>query len=228
MQYFPISLDMNGRQCIVIGGGRVAARKIKSLLACGGKVTVISPDLTPELEELSLAGTLSWKKNSFQEGDLNGAFLVIAATDDPDVQKKVHEEAEHHNIMLNVADVPERCSFILPATVRRGDLTVSVSTAGKSPALAKKLRQALEKQFGHEYAVCLNIMGTLRPVVLGCNRSQKENEALFERILDSDMLAWIREKNWERMSGHIREILQSEGIDPGCLDTIEECFPEGL
>jgi precorrin-2 dehydrogenase/sirohydrochlorin ferrochelatase len=207
MMYFPICLDIQGRCCIVVGGGLVAARKVASLLEHGGLVRVISPELTPELRQRHVAGDLEWRATSYQEGDLDDAFLVIAATDDEEVQARVHAEATARRILLNVADVPKWCNFILPATLRRGDLNIAVSTSGKSPALAKRLRRELEARFGPEYGELTEILGSLRPLVLAMGRPHSENQELFSRLLHDDFPAWVRERNWPRMAAHLRAVL---------------------
>ena len=134
-----------------------------------------------------------------------GAFLVMAATDDPEVQDQVLADTERHNIILNVADVPDKCSFILPAQVKRGDLSIAISTSGNSPALAKHLRRRLERQFGPEYEVLNNMMGLLRPIVLGRNLEQAENERIFNRILEGDILLWIAAQDWPSIRNHLEE-----------------------
>ncbi|MFZ5764353.1 MAG: precorrin-2 dehydrogenase/sirohydrochlorin ferrochelatase family protein [Thermodesulfobacteriota bacterium] len=207
MNYFPISLDIRGRLCIVIGGGRVAARKVGSLLSSHGRVTVISPALVDELAILVEQGVFRWLPREYRTGDLAGAFLVIAATDDSIVQEAIHREAETNNILLNVADVPKWCNFILPATVRRGDLTISVSTAGKSPALAKQLRQELEKEYTDDYDLLLQVLGRLRPIVLDMGFPHEKNKILFEKLLHRDMIEWLRQQNWQALTGHIRSVL---------------------
>ena len=146
MSFYPICLDLEAHHCVVVGGGRVAERKVLGLLSCRAQVSVISPLVTNELHLQHANGTILWIDREYRQGDLAGAFLVIAATDDEETQKQVYEEADANNLLLNVADVPHRCNFILPATARRGDLTISVSTAGKSPALARKIRMELEKR----------------------------------------------------------------------------------
>ncbi|MBU0729084.1 MAG: bifunctional precorrin-2 dehydrogenase/sirohydrochlorin ferrochelatase [Proteobacteria bacterium] len=210
MSYFPICLDIRNRYCIVIGGGNVAQRKVHALIAYGGKVTVISPEIISELAELQKTGKLEWIDRAYQKGDLTGAFLVIAATDDPDVQATISNEAEEKNILLNVADVPKWCNFILPATIRRGDLTVSFSTAGKSPALARKLRKENEERFGEEYEILLKILGEVRETVLAQGRPHEENKTLFHNLLDCDMLEWIKKRDWGAMKRHLKD---SVGIE---------------
>ncbi|MCF6291316.1 MAG: bifunctional precorrin-2 dehydrogenase/sirohydrochlorin ferrochelatase [Desulfobacterales bacterium] len=220
MKYYPVSLDLEGRRCLVIGGGRVAARKIRGIIACGARVTVVSPGLTPELAAMAAAGDLVWRQRSYGEGDLAGFFLVIAATDDQQVQEQVHEEAGRLGVLLNVADVPRYCNFILPATVRRGDLSVSISTGGKSPALARALRLELEKYLGDEYGLLVEILGELRPAVLAAGRSQQDNEKLFSRMVGQEVLAWIRANDWDRLEAHVRALLQEAGIDVAGIEKL--------
>lgn len=222
MKYFPVNLDIRARACIVIGGGKVALRKTQGLLKYGGKVTIISPKLEEELTNLVQMKQITWKNRPYKTGDLHKAFLVIAATDDPAIQEAVYTEAEQHNLLLNVADVPKWCNFILPATVQRGDLSISVSTSGKSPALAKKLRKELEKQFGLEYDLLLKVLGRLRPHVLAKERPHEENKILFEKLLHPDLVDWVRQKNWPALHGHVTSVLgediQIETIIPESID----------
>ncbi len=208
--YFPVCLDIRERRCIVVGGGRVAERKAKGLLEHGGLVRVISPDITPDLNRLKEEGRLKWLNRDYQDGDLAEAFLVIAATDDTSVQARVFAEAEMRRIMVNVADVPKWCNFILPATARRGDLAISVSTGGKSPALAKRLRQELEDQFGEEYSLLTEILGNLRPVVLALKKSHTENQELFSQLLHDNFPAWIKDRDWQQITRHVKEVLARE------------------
>lgn len=210
MHYFPICLDIAGRHCVVIGGGRVAERKVRALMEYDARVTVISPEMTEALASLHEKERLIWLNRAYQEGDLTDVFLVIAATGDPDVQKRVHDEANRNNILLNVADVPKWCNFILPATVRRGDLSISVSTGGKSPALASHLRQKLEEQFGSEYEVLLSLLGGLRSEVLDQGRPHEENKDLFNQLLHPKMVEWVRNGDWESIETHIRNYVGSE------------------
>lgn len=223
MPYFPVSLDLAGRLCIVIGGGKVAERKVRSLATCAARVQIISPELTPGLLELYNDGSIAWQKRSYLAGDLAGAFLVIAATDDVAVQKMVHAEAAERQLLLNVADVPDLCNFILPATARQGDLTVSVSTGGRSPALARVLRQELEKKIGPEYKVLVEILGIIRPFVLEAGRPQAENELLFNRLGHEEMAAWIRGRAWDKAESQLRAVFGSEIID-SCLEEIRVAY----
>ena len=225
MDYFPICLQVAGRSCIVIGGGRVAERKVKSLLAYGARVNVISPELTDELVLLQKQEQIDWLDRPYREGDLGGAFLVIAATDDPVVQDQVFGEAEKNNTLLNVADVPDRCNFILPATARSGDLSISVSTAGKSPALAGKLRREIEGLFGPEYGVLLDVLGDLREIVLARGYSHDENKVVFGRLADLGMARWVRAGRWEQVGAHIQDVLGKD-VDLSCLERAKAIYQQ--
>lgn len=199
----------------------MATRKVQALLDCGAAVQVVSPELTAELREIHGAGKILWVARAYQPGDLSEAFLVIAATDDSDVQARIFAEAEEKNILLNVADVPRWCNFILPATVRQGDLSIAVSTAGKSPALARNLRQNLEKNYGPEYGVLVNILGELRELVISRGKSSAENKILFDRLADPEIASWIKNGEWQRISRHFSDILD-ENIELKCLGTTEK------
>ncbi len=167
-------------------------------------MTVISPEVVTELQTLVQSGALRLIKRGYETGDLKEAFLVIAATDDESVQEAVHTEAAQGNLLLNVADVPKWCNFILPATVRQGDLALSVSTHGKSPALAKRLRKELEQQFGPEYDLALQLMGKLRPIVLGMGMVHEKNKIIFEQLLHPDIITWLKNKQWDAITEHLQ------------------------
>ncbi len=225
MSFYPICLDLEARPCVVVGGGRVAERKVLGLLSCSAQVSVISPVLTEELQLQHADGNIKWIDREYRQGDLAQAFLVIAATDDEETQKQVYEEAANNNLLLNVADVPRRCNFILPATVRRGDLTISVSTAGKSPALARKLRMELEKRYGPEYRILADILGAIRPEILASGFPQSENEDLFKQLLHDDMEEWVKNKNWDNIEKHFRTVL-GDRVGDDCLLGVRPLFDE--
>jgi len=225
MSFYPICLDLEARTCVVVGGGRVAERKVLGLLSCNAKVSVISPVLTEELQLQHASGNIEWIDREYRQGDLAQAFLVIAATDDEETQKQVYVEADTNNLLLNVADVPQRCNFILPATARQGDLAISVSTAGKSPALARKIRMELEKRYGPEYRVLVDILGAVRPQVLAFGMEQLENEDLFKQLLHDDMEEWIKNKNWDSIEKHLRAVLGDRAGDD-LLSGVRSVFDE--
>ncbi|MBI4297024.1 MAG: bifunctional precorrin-2 dehydrogenase/sirohydrochlorin ferrochelatase [Chloroflexi bacterium] len=160
--YYPAFLDLRGRQCLVVGGGPVAWRKAQALLQAGAQVRVIAPRLCPGLKRLAQAEQLKVEARPYQVGDLEGAWLAIAATDDRELNGAVASEAEARGLLINVVDDPARCNFIAPSVVRRGDLTLAISTGGRSPALALKLRQALEALLPQEYGPLLALLAQAR------------------------------------------------------------------
>ena len=198
MQY-PVNLVLDGRSCLVVGGGRVALRKVEGLLACGGRVTVVAPSMDAELRGLPV----TLVERAWQPADLDGMWLVIAATDDPAVNGAVYAEGERRGVWVNGADDPAHCSFTLPSVVRRGDLQVTVSTGGRSPALATWLRRRLEGEIGPEYAVLLDLLASERDGLKAAGRSTEGLD--WQSALDSDMLGLIRNGDL----AHARERLQT-------------------
>jgi precorrin-2 dehydrogenase/sirohydrochlorin ferrochelatase len=225
MSFYPICLDLEAKPCVVVGGGRVAERKVMGLLTCQAQVIVISPMLTEELQQQHADEIIQWIDREYQQGDLAQAFLVIAATDDEETQKQIYEEAATNNLLVNVADVPQRCNFILPATVRRGDLSLSISTAGKSPALARKIRMELEKRYGPEYKRLVDILGATRPEILASGLTQSENEQLFKELLHDDMEKWIKHKKWDSIEKHFRTVLGGR-VEDDWLSGVRSLFNE--
>lgn len=206
--YYPVLLDLTARPCLVIGGGKVAEGKVKGLLAAGARVTVVSPEITPALQHLAEIGQIGWEQRTYREGDLAGAFLAIAATDDRTVTQQVWEEAERRQVLLNAADDPAHCHFILPAVHRQGDLVIAVSTGGKSPALAVQLRDRLAKQFGPEYAWLLDMLAALRQEVAARYPDPETRKQVWDRIMASETLDHVRQGDPERAQHIIRAIWQ--------------------
>ncbi len=193
MTYFPICLDIRDRPCLVIGGGEVATRKATSLLDCGARVTVVGLRISERLCDLARKGRIAVKKRGYRAGDLDGQFLVIGATDDESLNRRVHADAEARRVLCNIADRPEICHFILPAVVRRGDLTLTVSTGGKSPAFAKYLRKRLEQEFGTEYEPFLRLMGAVRKELLRRAHAPEQHKPLLERLIGEGLLDMVRD-----------------------------------
>jgi precorrin-2 dehydrogenase / sirohydrochlorin ferrochelatase len=162
MGYIPIFLDVTGRECVVVGGGEVAERKVEALLNAGAHVTVVSPRLSQSLESIAARGLVTHIARDYERGDIRGCVLVYAASDDPKLHRELVAEARALGIPINVVDVPELCTFISPAVVNRGDLQIAISTGGASPAFAARLRRALEDQFGTEYALALKVLRAAR------------------------------------------------------------------
>ncbi|MHB0913709.1 MAG: precorrin-2 dehydrogenase/sirohydrochlorin ferrochelatase family protein [Armatimonadota bacterium] len=193
MPYYPVNLDLKGRRCIVIGGGPVAERKVLMLLDFGATVTVISPEVEPGLSDLASSGIIEHRKGVFEPGLLDGAFLAIAAANDREINKAVCTEAGKRAILVNVVDDPELCTFFVPAVVRRGDLTISISTSGKSPSLARRIRKELESEYGPEYAELTEILHEVRDAVKARYSEMDERRAAFQRILDSDVMDLLKQ-----------------------------------
>lgn len=192
MNYYPVNLNIENRRCLVVGGGRVGTRKVAALLRCGARVTVVSPEVTTQLAEMAQNGRIAWQRRTYSESDLEGVFLVIGATDDEPLNRRVHADAERRNLLCNIADRPAICNFILPAVVRRGDLLIAASTSGKSPAFAKRLRKTLEKQFGSEYGPFLRLMGAIRTRLLAQAHAPEAHKPLFEALIDAGLVDLIR------------------------------------
>lgn len=163
---FPMFVKLDGRRCVVVGGGPIAESKVESLLAAAASVTVVSPALTEKLELLQQQGVFDWHARRFEASDLQDAFLVIAATSDDATNDAVYREADRRGILCNAVDQPPRCHFYFPAVVQRGDLQIAISTAGRSPSLAQRLRMEFETQFGPEYAEWLRWLGAVRQALM--------------------------------------------------------------
>lgn len=205
---YPIFLKLSGKKCLVIGGGNVAERKVHSLLKSGASVTVNSPDLTSSLQELAGQKKINAITSEFQEEFLEGCFLVIGSTDRPEINKRVADEAERRGILYNIVDDPAQCNFFVPSLVERGDLSIAISTNGKSPSLAKRLRQKLEKEFGEEYEGFLKMMGELRERVVRSGLNLEERGRFFEALVDSDLLDLFRQGKGEEAERKAEEMLK--------------------
>jgi len=192
MRYYPIHLDIKNRNCLVVGGGAVGTRKAVTLLNCGANVTVVSPETTAQLLELEKTDSITLKKRAYRSPDLDGMFLVIGATNNDTLNRQISNDAERQNTLCNIADRPEVCNFILPSIVHRGDLVITVSTSGTSPALAKKLRKSLENQFGEEYDHFLKLMGAIRKKLLSQSHQPETHKHLFNHLIDNGLLEMIR------------------------------------
>ena len=184
--YYPVCLNISGKKCVVFGGGQVAWRKVRVLLKHGAKVEIISPTLCLELVQLADSGEIKALRRTYVRGDLTGAFVAIAATDDSEINLKIAEEARRKVILVNVVDDVVKSDFILPSFVRRGDITIAVSTAGKSPALARKIRTILENVFGDEYASLALLIDEVRAEIK--SQGIKVSGDAWQEALDLDLL----------------------------------------
>jgi uroporphyrin-III C-methyltransferase/precorrin-2 dehydrogenase/sirohydrochlorin ferrochelatase len=206
MRYYPVLLDLADRSCVVVGGGAVAEGKVAPLVAAGARVTVIAPTLTPALAAQHRAGRFAHLGREYRQGDLAGAFLVIGATDDPDVNHAVHAEAVSAGALINVVDDVPYCGFILPSVLRRGDLTVAVSSAGHAPALAVRVRERLERELGDEYGRFLELAAELRAPLARAVPDFQQRKAIWYRLVDSDVLALLRAGEIRRARGRMASI----------------------
>ncbi|MBI3793143.1 MAG: bifunctional precorrin-2 dehydrogenase/sirohydrochlorin ferrochelatase [Nitrospinae bacterium] len=191
-KFYPVMMDLRGRKCVVVGGGEVSARKAETLLECGAKVTVVSPELETSLEYLVRNGKISHVKEEYRKGALDGAAIAVAATDREEVNRAVYADATAGGIPVNVVDVPELCTFIVPSVVERGDLIIAISTSGKSPAMAKRIRKETEERFGPEYGAMLELMGEIRALVQKRVPELERRMAILSEIANGDLLERIK------------------------------------
>jgi precorrin-2 dehydrogenase/sirohydrochlorin ferrochelatase len=183
---FPMFLKLDDCKCVVVGAGSVATQKLDGLLDSGAEVRIVAPEASEKIQELARSGRVAWTQSEFQAEHLAGALLVIAATGNPAVNEQVYRAARERGVLCNSVDEPERCDFFYPAVVRRGDLQIAISTAGKSPALAQRIRQELEEQFDSSYASWLQWLGTVR-------------QLFFQRQVEPG----LRKQTLHRISGRV-------------------------
>jgi precorrin-2 dehydrogenase len=205
--YYPAILDLTGRRALVVGAGKVGEGKIRGLLAADAHVRVVSLDATEQVQRWADAGEIELRLHAYAEADLDGCFLVIAATPDNDVNVRVHEHAEARHMLCNVVDVTHLCNFILPSIMRRGDLAIAVSTAGASPALARRIRLTLERSYGDEYEVAMDLLGSLREEAKARYPDPHDRKVLFERIVYSDLMDMVRAGDVEKLEEWVERCL---------------------
>jgi len=207
--YYPLFLNVKGRECVVIGGGEVALRKVEVLLGYCAKVKVISPCICAELVELGRQNNIRVVERKYQTGDIEGAFVAIAATDNNEINELVVSEARQKSVLINVVDDAEKSDFIVPSCLHRGDITIAVSTGGKSPALARNLRLKLETVFGDEYALLANIIGEVRQELkIKCI---KVNGEVWQKALDIDcLIALLGKGELEKARSLLLENIEAE------------------
>ena len=210
MRYFPAFLDLHDKRCVIVGAGQVAERKVRVLLRAGASVDVIAPRLSSGLSLLKKEGEIRHRMRLYRSGDLRGAFFVIAATDNRAINERVAREAEKKNILINVVDDPALCNFIVPSRVERGDLVIALSTSGKSPALARALRQRLQREIGPEYAFLLKLLGEARRRILPLRWGQRRNQEIFRWLVGQNFQTLIQEKNLDELDRRLMKKLGPE------------------
>ncbi|MEA4858503.1 MAG: bifunctional precorrin-2 dehydrogenase/sirohydrochlorin ferrochelatase [Solidesulfovibrio sp.] len=225
MRYYPLYVNLRGKRCLVVGAGQVGRRKIATLAACGpDEVLVLDRDPPAAVvEELAARPEVVFERRGFAPADLDGRFLVIAATDDEALNWAISRECAARGILCNIVDQPEKCSFIVPALFTRGDLTVAISTGGASPALARKIRQGLGEFLGAEYGALLVLMSTLRPMVLELGLPTEENSNIFRKLVNSSLLEALERGDDAAAAAVLRDILppalhgEAAGLIDGAL-----------
>ncbi|MEK6683400.1 MAG: bifunctional precorrin-2 dehydrogenase/sirohydrochlorin ferrochelatase [Nitrospirota bacterium] len=212
MRYYPAFLDLQEKSVAVIGGGAVAERKTLTLLACGARVTVISPVLTKKLSYLALAGAIRHRRRRWHPADLKESFLIIATTNDRKANAEIARQAYAASRLVNIADDPARCNVIAPSVIARGDLIIAVSTSGKSPALARRIRRELERSFGAEYGRFLKLLGQVREQVQARIPSMARRRRILQRLVASDLLTLLRQGKTGLAQKRIRRVVGLKGL----------------
>ena len=184
--FYIACLRLDNRRALVVGGGDIGLEKVEGLLACAADVTLVAPEATPALAELAVEGSIAWERREYRSDDLSGCLIAIAATGDTDVNIRVYEDAEKRAMLVNVVDVPPLCNFILPAIVRTGPLAVAISTAGASPALAKRMKREISEMFGEPYATMAVLLNDVRGWAKGTLPTYQDRKEFFERIVGGD------------------------------------------
>lgn len=212
MRHYPMMVNLIQKRCLVVGGGQVAERKIRSLLDAGADVTVVAPSCTEQIEAWSAEGQIHLWRRPFEQKDVVHAVLVIAATSEPDVNLAVYQACQPHQ-WINIVDRPDLCSFAVPAVVERGDMQIAISTGGNNPGLAKKLRRQLEEWIGPEYGAYTQFLGEMRQRVLRLNLPESQKRTILAELLDDRFLLWTRSGEFERRDLEAERLLQ--GNDSG-------------
>jgi siroheme synthase-like protein len=185
--FYIACLKLKGRRCLVVGGGDIGLEKVEGLLACDADVTLLAPVAHPELEDMAREGSIAWERREYAgAADLEGVFIAIACTDDTDVNIAVFDDAEKRAMLVNIVDVPPLCNFILPAIVRSGPLAIAISTAGASPALAKRMKREISAQFGEDYARLAVMLNDVRGWAKGTLPTYQDRKDFFESIVNGD------------------------------------------
>jgi precorrin-2 dehydrogenase/sirohydrochlorin ferrochelatase len=207
MKYFPINLDLKGKKCLVVGGGRVAERRVLSLLECEADVTIISPRITPSLEKLSDMRKINHKERAYKPGDIRGAYIVIASTDNQNLNRQIGDHAKKVGALVNIVSEPGLSDFTVPGILRRGDLLVTISTSGASPTLSKRLKAELENILGKEYEIFTSILRGVRTKFLSL--PVRKRRLIYSQVAMSEIPKLLREKRYKKAE---RELMKITGL----------------
>jgi siroheme synthase-like protein len=209
--FYPVFLDIEGRRVLVVGGGPVGTEKIEKLVAHGARVRVVAPTITPEIEEMIANGDiLEYHARAYEPDDLNGCFLVIAATNLDAINRMVWQDAEARGMVCNIVDVPPLCNFIVPSIVRRGELAIAVSTGGASPVVAKNIRRDLEERYGEEWEALVALMRDLRDDLKVRYLDMPSRRDAMEKLMATDIVQRLAEKDDEAVRRLVSETLLVE------------------
>jgi len=206
---YPIFLNIERKNCLIVGGGSVALRKVKSLLSCGATVEVISPVVREEIRQFAEENRILLKIRGFEDGDEEGRFLIFAATGDRKLNQHIAELCREKTVWLNAVDDPENCDFYVPAILRRGDVCAAVSTSGDSPLLAAHLRDKVADVLPEEIGELAGILGAIRPQVTASAKSHKEKKALYEALLQEELLELLQEGKKDEVRERIEQCISS-------------------
>ena len=207
--FYPIYLNLTGKRVLVVGGGEVAERKIESLLGTGAIIRVVSPDVTDQISNLAVEKRIDIERRAYKNGDCAGAVIVLCATDDAEMNRTVFNDAHSAGALVNSADQPALCDFIMPAVVRRGEVAIAISTGGTSPGLAARLRQKIGRLIGPEYGLLTQLLSKARPYIRQRIPEEADRKALQYRILDSDIMMYLKENDIAGAERRLREIIES-------------------
>ena len=210
MKYYPVNLNIRDRCCLVVGAGPVGTRKTGVLLSCGADVTVVSLEVSNPVSRLAAEKRIVLKRRPYQSSDIDTAFLIFAATENAELNQRVCEDARRQGKLCNIADHPELCDFTLPAVIERGDLMITVSTSGKSPAYARWVRQQLEAQFGPEHAELLQLLGGIRKKLRQQTGDTEAQRRIFEHLMDHGLLEYVKDNDRRHIDALLASVLENE------------------
>jgi len=209
--FYPILLSLNNKKVCVIGGGKVSERKVIKLIPTGAEIHVVSPEITQELMDLSDLRKIIYHKKHYEKKDIKEAWLVFAATNNTDVNNKILKDSEREKCFCNVVDSPEECTFIVPSVIKKGDLTIAISTGGNMPAITKKIRERLEIEFPENYGIYLKFLGQLRSFLKDKYPSEKRIE-MSRTLAGSELFDFFLAKDWDNMEKFIKTNICEEAI----------------